>query len=150
MVDTAVRHANTSYPANSASGDRSPVSLITMYLDPCESHPNGSRGCGYQILAPVDAVGNLDADSWPRVRDACIVRRFWEGEPDACGHLTHRAPEASTRSWCFSYRRRADMDDEVIEGEDAIITRGTCVSVNGPRGRHSFRVAEVLQLERPH
>ncbi len=35
----------------------------------------------YDIVAPLDAAGFLDAVAWREQRDRCLVRPHWNGEP---------------------------------------------------------------------
>ena len=85
-----------------------PLKLVRLNLARSKEHPDGSARHGYEFVAPLDATGHIDAEAWKKQRDACRVRRFWDGEADEHGHLVHRPGG----SWAFTYDIDGDDDDE--------------------------------------
>ena len=73
--------------------DQVPTMLqnISLRLARSAEHPEGSPAHGYDIVAPLDPAGHLDAEGWHKARDRCRVRRIWNGEPVRHGRLVHRA-----------------------------------------------------------
>ena len=69
--------------------------------------PVGSASRGYEFKAPLTAEGALDVDAWREVRGDCVVRRFWEGQPDEAGLLLH----TRGKRWMFSYDHPGEDDD---------------------------------------
>lgn len=86
--------------------------VITLHLARTPGHPDGSVRHGYQIHAPLDASGHIDAEAWQASRALCRVRRFWAGEPDRHGWLVHRAGGAGGATWCIDYDDARSEDDE--------------------------------------
>jgi len=88
--------------------------------------PDGSARHGYELVAPLDAEGHLDAAGWRAQRSRCRVRRFWAGEADEIGHLAHHGT-----GWAFHY----DIAGDASKDEP------------GWRlGSHLFRVGEYLSV----
>ena len=48
---------------------------ITLNLARTMDHPDGSAGIGYELVAPLDNDGRLDAEGWRTRRKECRVRR---------------------------------------------------------------------------
>ncbi len=84
------------------------LKLIRLELARDEEFPQGSRAHGYDITAPVDDQGQLDAEEWKNYKDRCRVRRFWGDEEEDIGHLV-RKPGGS---WAFHYDIHGDPDDD--------------------------------------
>jgi hypothetical protein len=83
-----------------------------MYLARTADFPEGSAARGYEIVAPLDAQGHLDAKAWRKERARCRLRRFWAGEPDRIGQLVHRPGGSGGATWTFDYGDRAGEDAE--------------------------------------
>ena len=49
--------------------------------------PVGDPGEGYDVVAPLDAEGRLDARAWRAEPDRAYARRFSDGETSAKGRL---------------------------------------------------------------
>lgn len=81
---------------------------VRLELARDHDHPNGSREHGYDLIAPLDEQGHLDAAEWKKNRDRCRVRRFWAGEPNEIGHLVHRPGG----TWAFDYNPKSKSDDK--------------------------------------
>ncbi len=85
---------------------------ITLHLARTPEHPEGSAAHGYDIVAPLDAQGHLDAKTWRQERGRCQVRRFWAGEPDRFGVLMHRPGGSGGATWMIDYGDRLGEDAE--------------------------------------
>lgn len=106
------------------------LNVITLHLARTKDYPEGSARHGYEITAPLDAEGHIDADAWQEQRELCRVRRFWAREPDRHGWLVHRAGGAGGATWTIDYDDSSDVDDET-----------------GYRlGSHRFVVGEYISL----
>lgn len=86
------------------------MTLKHVRLELARDHefPNGSSERGYELVAPLDDAGHLDAAEWRAARERCRVRRFWPHEPKSIGHLVHRRGG----SWAFDYDPTRTSDDE--------------------------------------
>jgi len=85
---------------------------VRLQLARSKAFPNGSASHGYDLVAPLDKNGHIDVELWRKHREACRVRRFWENEDDAVGHLVHKPGGAEHARWAFEYGPGADEDDE--------------------------------------
>lgn len=122
-----------------------PLSRIVLHLARDKGFPEGSRRHGYEIVAPLDASGHIDAAGWRAARNRCRIRRFWAGE-DEFGRLVH------TRggSWAFHYDDSEDpADDEVgYRFADHAFEIGEYVSIRDEDGDvKTFRVVSVSVVE---
>jgi hypothetical protein len=103
---------------------------IRLHLARSKEFPSGSSQRGYEIIAPLDANGHIDAAVWKAHRDQCRVRRFWGGEKEQLGVLTHKPGGSEHARWVFDYDQHRVDDDEA-----------------GYRfGAHRFAVGEYLTL----
>jgi hypothetical protein len=87
------------------------MSLHKLRLELSRDHkfPEGSNRRGYELVAPLDANGYLDASLWHKHRERCRVRRFCSDENEEPGHLV-RKPGGS---WAFHYDiHGGNADDE--------------------------------------
>lgn len=118
---------------------------ITLHLARSHDHPNGSSRHGYDIVAPLDADGRIDAHAWRQRREACRVRRFWNGEPDRIGHLVHRAGGAGGHTWTIDYDPdRSDDDEAAFRFGDHVMQTGEYVSIRDDEDEmHTFRIVSV-------
>ncbi len=114
------------------------LTQVRMELARSKGYPDGSKAHGYELVAPLDASGHLDAAAWKTVRDRCRVRRFWAGESDDLGHLVHRPGG----TWAFHYDIDGDEDDEAgFKLAQHTFNIGDYVSVRSDDGDlHTFRV----------
>jgi hypothetical protein len=85
---------------------------IRLQLARSKEFPGGSARHGYDIVAPLDQDGHIDAELWRKQREGCRVRRFWAGEDDIIGHLIHKPGGAEHARWAFEYGKGAATDDE--------------------------------------
>ena len=126
-----------------------PLKRIVLLLARTREFPNGSAAHGYDVLAPLDDTGRLDAAAWREVKELCIVRRFWGDAPDEIGRLTHRPGGKGGATWTFDYEPDDPDDDEpgyrlqdhrFVEGEYVSIhAPGQCIGVFGENGYASVR-----------
>jgi hypothetical protein len=118
---------------------------ITLNLARTKEHPEGSAAIGYEIVAPLDAAGRLDAQAWSARRKECRVRRFRPGEPDAYGMLVHRAGGAEGATWAIDYNpERADDDEAGYRLGSHGFSNGDYVSIRDEDGALlTFRVVAV-------
>jgi hypothetical protein len=86
------------------------MTLKHVRLELARDHefPSGSREHGYELVAPLDEAGYLNAAEWRASRERCRVKRFWRHEPGRLGHLVHRPGG----SWAFDYDPTRSSDDE--------------------------------------
>lgn len=121
--------------------------VITLHLARTPGHPDGSARHGYEIQAPLDAAGHIDAEAWQESRALCRVRRFWAGEPDRHGWLVHRAGGAGGATWCIDYDDARSEDDEFgyrLDNHRFIV--GNYVSIRDSDGEMlPFRIAAVKE-----
>jgi hypothetical protein len=118
---------------------------ISLRLARSHDHPQGSDRYGYDLLAPLDPSGRLDAEGWRENRDRCRVRRIWGSEPVRHGRLVHRAGGAEGATWLIDYDDRTEDDDEAGYrlGSHRFV-EGEYVSIRDDEGRlHTFSVKRV-------
>jgi hypothetical protein len=115
-----------------------PLTRIRLELARGKEYPAGSREHGYEFLAPLDAEGHLDANTWKKLRDRCRVHRFWGRGDEDIGHLVHRPGG----SWVFHYDIDGDEDDEAgYRLGTHTFNIGDYVSIRDEDGDlHTFRV----------
>jgi len=118
---------------------------IRLNLARSKEHPAGSTRHGYDIVAPLDGAGKIDAAQWRKHQDACHVRRFWAGEADQHGMLRHRAGGAGGSTWFIDYDASRDDDDEPgYRLGDHVMRPGEYVSIKDDDGEmHTFQITSV-------
>jgi hypothetical protein len=123
---------------------------IRLQLARSKEFPNGSARHGYDLVAPLDKNGHIDLELWRRYREACRVRRFWEHEDDAVGHLVHKPGGAEHARWTFEYGDDADADEEAgFRFGVHAFSPGEYVSIKDEDGElHTFVVASVEPVEK--
>ena len=117
------------------------LSSIRLELARDREFPEGSARHGYELIAPLDAEGHLDAAAWRAARDRCKVRRFWVGAEDEIGHLVHHGA-----GWAFHYdiAGDAETDEPGYRLGSHLFRAGEYVSVREQDGtQRTFRVAAV-------
>jgi hypothetical protein len=113
---------------------------IRLELARTPDHPEGSPRHGYEFVAPLDASGHMIATNWPKVKDACMVRRFWAGADDEHGRLIHRRDG----KWAFSYAAGEDDDEPIFRFDKHVFRQGEYVSVTEHDGvTRPFKVIDV-------
>jgi hypothetical protein len=122
---------------------------VRLELARSREFPEGSARHGYEITAPLDPNGMLDAHEWRSKRAHCRVHRFWAGEPDLHGRLVHRAGGAGGATWLIDYNEGTSEDDE--SGYRLGSHRfqvGEYVSIRDEEGDlHTFKVTQVNALQ---
>ncbi len=125
------------------TADRPHLTRIRLELARSPGFPDGSARHGYDVVAPLDGAGHLDAAGWKATRERCRVRRFWDGEDDDLGHLVHRGT-----GWFFHYDVAGDEDDEAgYKLAQHAFNLGDYVSIRDEDGGlHTFRVVAADPL----
>ncbi|MBI1386355.1 MAG: hypothetical protein GC150_15720 [Rhizobiales bacterium] len=101
---------------------------IRLELARDHDFPGGSREHGYEMVAPIDDDGHIDAAEWRRSREKCRVVRFWGDADHEIGHLV-RKPGGQ---WAFHYDIHGDEDDDET----------------GHRfDSHSFRIGDYVSIK---
>ncbi len=122
---------------------------IILHLARSPEFPEGSAERGYDLVAPFDASGHLDAEEWRKHKTQCRVRRFWPGQSDRHGDLVHHAGGAKGATWKIHYAGRTAEDEETgIRLESHRFIENEYVSVRDEDGRlHTFKIEQVQPLE---
>ena len=107
-------------------------------------HPEGDARIGYTMIAPLDAEGRLDADTWRNFKQDCRVVRFHAVEDKEEGYLRRR-PRGS---WAFHYEFEdgGEDDDPAYRLGEHRFVDGEYVTVEEDEGVHTYRVAQVERL----
>ena len=85
--------------------------------------------------------GLLDKAAMDAHQAECTVRRFWAGQPDEMGHLTHRRNGA----WMFHYDGMdSDEDEPIFRFDRHHFVEGEYVSITEHDGvQRTFKVVSV-------
>lgn len=119
------------------------LKMIRLELARTKECPEGDPRHGYELVAPLDRAGRLDAEAWRRSKPACRVRSFAPDQLAEHGHLIY----TRHRSWAFSYMPGEDDDEPIYRLTDHRFREGDYVSVTEhDRETRPFRVVSV----RPH
>jgi hypothetical protein len=118
---------------------------IRLELARSKEFPSGSARHGYELVAPLDSEGRIDAQLWQRYRDHCRVRRFWGDEAEEVGRLVHKPGGPEHARWVFDYDPATSADDEPgFRFGSHVFTYGEYVSIRDPEGElHTFKVVSV-------
>jgi hypothetical protein len=120
---------------------------IRLNLARSKEFPSGSSRHGYELVAPLDRTGHIDAALWHKHREACRVRRFWNGDEDEVGRLVHKPGGAEHARWAFHYGAAADDDDDEAGYRlgSHVFASGEYVSIrdHDDDEMHTFRVVSV-------
>ncbi len=113
---------------------------IRMELAREEGHPEGSSSHGYEFNAPLDEKGMLDLEEWREKREDCTVVRFWNGEEEQHGHLTHNGTH-----WRFHYPHTdAEEGEPIFRLSTHPLFVGDYLSVTEDDGeQHTFKIVHV-------
>ena len=116
--------------------------FIRMELAREQTFPNGNPDYGYNLVAPLDAQGQIDPVLWKKYRGDCKVVRFKPREPDEVGHLVRRG-----RTWAFHYDLQGDdADDTGYRLGDERFVVGEYISVREHGAMHTFKVTSVAPI----
>jgi hypothetical protein len=118
---------------------------ILLHLARNHDFPEGSSARGYEIVAPLDASGRLDAQAWRKHEADCRVRRFWAGEDDRLGRLIHHAGGAGGATWKIDYDPSGPDEDETGYRLDTHrFIENEYVTIRDDEGHpHTFKIAKV-------
>ncbi len=117
---------------------------VRLTLARSKEFPVGSSHHGYEIDAPLDENGRIDAAAWRAHPELCRVKRFW-GADEQIGRLAHRRGGAEHAQWVFDYDpARSDDDEPGYRFGAHTFLPGEYVSIEGhDHQMHTFRVASV-------
>jgi hypothetical protein len=123
---------------------------IRLQLARSKDFPDGSARHGYHLVAPLDKNGHIDPELWRKHREACRVRRFWEGQEDVVGHLVHKPGGTEHARWTFEYGDGVDADEEAgYRFGVHTFAPGEYVSIKDEDGElHTFVVTSVEPMEK--
>jgi hypothetical protein len=129
-------------PKSAAPSESQPPSFrrIRLLLAREPGHPEGSGEVGYDLIAPLDGEGRLDAALWKSHRDRFRFVRFKPGEDREVGHLLHRPGG----SWAFHCDISGEDDDAAgfrFQNERFVV--GEYVSIREDDRFHTYRVVAV-------
>lgn len=114
---------------------------IRLNLAREKDHPVGSTEEGYDILAPLDPEGRIDAAEWKRHQAHCRVRHFRSGHDDMIGRL-RRKPGGQ---WYVDYEPGEADDEAGFRFEDERFVTGEYVSLGRAGEMHTFQVMRVAK-----
>jgi hypothetical protein len=121
------------------------LSKIRIEMARSREYPEGSALHGYEFVAPLNSLGQIDVDAWHHQRAKCRVKRFWEGEADEIGHLA-RKPGGS---WVFHYDIHGDINDDESGYRlgNHVFRPGEYVSIREhDEDMNTFKVVSVIPL----
>ncbi len=125
------------------------LTRVTLHLARAPGHPEGSARYGYDIIAPLDASGRLDAALWRENRAACTVRRFRPDEDDRFGVLVHKPGGVGGATWTLDYDRRTTDDDEPgFRLDRHRFVKDDYVSFADGGEEHAYRIVDVHPFRR--
>lgn len=127
-----------------------PTSLkrIRLTLARSKEFPEGSTQYGYELIAPLDDSGHLDAEEWKRKRADCTVRHFTEGKDDEFGMLVHKGGGTKRGRWVVDYDIARTSDDEAgyLFGSH-VFAPGEYVSISNQQGQvQTFKIVAIEDL----
>lgn len=119
------------------------LQIVTLHLARNAEFPTGSLSFGYEIVAPIDAAGHLDAAEWKRLKAACRVRRFRPEEGERRGSLHHRAGGASGATWLIHYDAQ-DREEKGVHWEGHRFAEGEYISLQDAAGHlNTFKLVRM-------
>jgi hypothetical protein len=108
-----------------------------------KGHPEGSRAVSYDLVAPLDEEGRIDATLWHAHKDACRVVRSRPNQDPVTGYLRRRPGG----SWAFHYQLDGREDDDPgYRFEQHRFVAGEYVTLIEDDGQHPYRVVAVDPL----
>jgi hypothetical protein len=121
------------------------MNRIRLELARTPDHPAGAHNIGYEFVAPLNAEGRIDLQSFHLDKKRCRVRRFRPGEEDDIGHLI-RKPGGS---WAFHYDIHSDEEDDEsgYRFGDHIFKTGEYVSLKEDDTLRTYIVAQVSKID---
>ncbi len=117
---------------------------ILLHLARTKEFPSGSAEHGYDLVAPLDAKGHIDVETWKSHRDQCRVRRFWRGEDDQVGRLIHKPGGSEHARWVFDYdTSRVDDDEAGYRFGAHVFAPGEYLTIQDQDHDRTFKVVSV-------
>jgi len=114
--------------------------VVRLELAREPGHPEGDPRHGYDLLVPLDDEGKIAGAIYRSAPEACRVRRFRPGEPDAIGRLRHGPGGA----WLIEYAAPSTETERGFHFRDERFQVGEYVSIREDDERlHTFRVTGV-------
>lgn len=105
--------------------------------------PAGDPGEGYDIVAPLDADGRLDAEGWRSDPERAHVRRFSRDRTVAAGRLRHGPGDR----WVLDLEPGEAGDAVGFRFGDERFVVGEYVSLSLPSNeQHTYVVARVIEI----
>ena len=119
---------------------------ISLRLGPTPRQPQGCNDIGYEITAPLDRSGYLDASELRAQKGRCRVAHFARGEPHRYGQLIYRDGANGRGMWAIDYGTSRSGDDEDAYGLDEhCFEVGECVRMRDCHG--AFLPFTVVRVE---
>ncbi len=116
---------------------------IRLELGRTPDRPEGDPNVAYEIVAPLDRSGHLDAEAWKTHRADCIIAHLRPGLPVEKGALLHRRGNV----WAFSYRPGTEDDEPLFKLDSHQFVVGEYVSITGHDGAQKpYKVVSVTNL----
>jgi hypothetical protein len=122
---------------------KSRLKKIRLELARTKEAPEGNPRHGYEIVAPLNGNGHLDARAWPQVKQLCSVRRFVPDDADEHGLLIRSRGD----HWALSYAPGEDDDEPIYRLGDHRFAVGEYVSITEHDG--VIRPFKVVSID-PH
>ena len=118
---------------------------VKLELARSRAHPEGSKGDGYEFVAPIGADGHIVLEGWKKERARCFVHRLEAGAVVERGLLMHRAGGAGGSTWVFEYDPGTSVDVEAGYRFGAhAFSPGEYVSIRDEDGElHTYKVASL-------
>ena len=117
---------------------------IVLYLARSPEFPQGSPERGYEIVAPIDAAGHLDAKEWRKLKTKCRVRRFSPSEGERQGML-HHIPRGAGGAWRIEYDGQPEgYGEKGVHFDTHRFAEGEYVSLRDVDGHlNTFKIARM-------
>jgi hypothetical protein len=116
------------------------LTRVRLELARTPEFPSGSSWHGFEFIAPLTSDGHVDPTAWNRVKEICLVTRFWGDDLEDHGQFAHVG-----HGWCFKYPKGGKVDREsVFKLDRHRFTPGGYLTVTEPDGeQHPFRIVAM-------
>lgn len=112
-----------------------------------KGQPEPTPGEGYEFVAPLNADGFIDLESWKNYRTLCFVHRLERGVVVERGLLVHRAGGKGGATWAFDYELGEGDEEAGYRFGEHAFRPGEYVSVRDEDGQlHTYRIASVMAV----
>ena len=117
-----------------------PLMSIHLELGRTREAPQGDPRHGYELVAPLDRHGHLNAELWGTQKANCTVRSFRPGQGERKGLLRHVG-----RGWRFDYQPDRKEDDEpLFKLDQHVIAPGLYITISEDDGvQRPFKIVAV-------